>query len=181
MTRTYITSDHHFSHKNILKYEPDARSQWETIEQMNNDLVSIWNSIVRPEDKVYHLGDISMGKQGLEFARQLNGRKVLIKGNHDLQKLRDYVEIFDDVRAYHNLDDIILSHIPVHENQKHRYRANIHGHLHSKRVLNGLGEIDPWYISACVELNEFKPILFEEMAKRIQEVIKYDPQKNLLP
>lgn len=165
MARTYITSDHHFDHRNILKYEEVRSFRWSTVEQMNEDLISIWNSIVKPEDRVYHLGDISMGKSGLEFARRLNGRKILIKGNHDLQKLKDYVEIFDDIRASHSLDNVILTHIPVHEGQKHRYRANIHGHLHSKRVLNGLGEIDPWYISACVELNDFKPVTFENMMK----------------
>jgi calcineurin-like phosphoesterase family protein len=165
MSRVFLIADTHFNHTNILRHESQSRSRWNSVDQMNIDLVAIWNSIVNPDDRVYHLGDVAMNNKGLQFAAQLNGRKVLIRGNHDNEKLTKYVAIFDDIRATHEMDRVILSHIPVHENQKYRYRANIHGHLHSKRVLDSLGDIDPWYISVSVEQINFTPILFEELMK----------------
>jgi len=167
MTKVYLIADTHFNHTNILKHESMSRSRWDSVDQMNIDLVAYWNSIVSPNDRVYHLGDVAMNNKGLQFAAQLNGSKVLIRGNHDNEKLTKYVAIFDDIRATHEIDRVILSHIPVHENQKHRYRANIHGHLHSRKVLDSLGNIDPWYISVSAELINFTPVEFNKLIRGI--------------
>lgn len=87
--RTFFTSDLHFGHVNILNYT--KRRQYlgmrddETIVDMNDRLVRVWNAQVAPEDTVYVLGDFAMGKvaETVEYARQLNGTKHLVMGNHD--------------------------------------------------------------------------------------------------
>lgn len=92
----YISSDLHFSHVNLLKYCPNRRSGRElpelgTVEysnmvtNMNELIISNWNSIVSPEDETFLLGDIAMGKitEAPSLIRRLNGKKYLIKGNHD--------------------------------------------------------------------------------------------------
>jgi len=109
----------------------------------------------------------------------LNGDKVLIRGNHDIFKLEDYTAHFRDIRSYHVMNGMILSHIPVHVNQLGRFKKNIHGHLHSNRVMLPRGfdvrtnevlygdVIDPRYHSVCVEQTDFAPILFEDVQRRI--------------
>lgn len=77
----YFTSDHHFFHNNVIRY---CDRPYETVEQMNIDLVQKWNSVVGHEDIVYYLGDFSLAFRPVEiFSRQLNGHKKLIPGNHD--------------------------------------------------------------------------------------------------
>lgn len=136
---------------------------------MDLALVTYWNEIVRPEDVVYYLGDISMSKKGLETAELLNGKITLIMGNHDLQKSNRYLDIFHSVRAYKELSGYLLSHVPVHPSSKYRYVGNIHGHTHSKRVKFDNGEIDPWYYSVSVENTDYRPILLEEVIARMQK------------
>lgn len=84
------TSDWHFGHVNILKYCPQRRvylslSEDPTVEEMNEALVDLWNSQVKPGDTVYFYGDACMGKvdQTIEYIGRLNGTKHLILGNHD--------------------------------------------------------------------------------------------------
>jgi hypothetical protein len=104
----------------------------------------------------------------------LNGDKVLIKGNHDIFRLEEYTEHFREIRAYHVLSGMILSHIPIHETSLGRFGVNIHGHLHSNRVMKdmlhnrGVEVIDPRYHCVCVEQTDFRPILFEDVIKKIE-------------
>ena len=81
----YFTSDTHFNHTNILKYEPETRP-FETIEEMNETLIANWNNVVKEEDTVYVLGDFFMGMlDAIEpIYNRLNGKVILIRGNHDL-------------------------------------------------------------------------------------------------
>ena len=77
---------------------------------------------------------------------KLNGTKVLIRGNHDIFRLRDYQPYFKDIRGSHKLDNFVLTHIPVHPYCLPRWcEGNIHGHLHSN-TLN-----DPMYFNVSVE------------------------------
>lgn len=77
----FFTSDHHFCHANIIKY---CKRPFESVDQMNEDMVRRWNEVVGVEDTVYYLGDFSLAKQAVElFARRLNGEKHFIMGNHD--------------------------------------------------------------------------------------------------
>lgn len=85
-----ITSDLHFGHVNILKYEPSRREYLgmgptDGVPEMNEALVELWNRQVVEEDVVYLLGDVAMGKlpENLEYVRRLNGIKFLVPGNHD--------------------------------------------------------------------------------------------------
>lgn len=90
MAEIWFTSDTHFGHANIPKYCPGrvdtyAMEDEGDIGQMNEAMVAIWNDHVRPDDEVYHLGDLAMGKiaDSLEYVRQLHGKITLILGNHD--------------------------------------------------------------------------------------------------
>jgi len=86
---TFFTSDHHFCHANIIRFEPlnriDAHGvMFETVEQMDEFLIARWNEVVGVNDLVYHLGDMSYKRETLRAVLpRLNGRKILICGNHD--------------------------------------------------------------------------------------------------
>lgn len=85
----FFTSDHHFGHANILKYEDALRrnahgGQFHTVEQMDDYLIDQWNATVSPGDTVYHLGDLSFKLHTIEEVMPfLNGNVVLVVGNHD--------------------------------------------------------------------------------------------------
>lgn len=125
-------------------------------------MVKCWNSVVRPNDKVYHLGDVAMHHRYLPILERCNGTKVLIKGNHDTGKLSQYMPYFKDVRGSHQFDGKLLTHIPVHPASLGRWGINIHGHLHSNRVMLG-DVVDPRYFCASVELINYTPISYEEI------------------
>lgn len=176
MPSVFITSDTHFGHAGVTKFLREDGTKlrpWDSVEEMDEEMVKRWNETVKPTDKVYHLGDVVINRKALALMHRLNGDKVLIKGNHDIFKLTDYTQHFRDIRAYHVMNGLILSHIPVHESNLYRFGANIHGHTHSNRVMMtdqyGVTKIDPRYFCACVEQTDFRPILFEDVLKRIEE------------
>lgn len=81
---TFIMSDLHFSHKNILKFNPETR-QFRDVDHMNESIISEWNTKVKPDDTIYHLGDFAFAgnTKKREILDQLNGKKIFILGNHD--------------------------------------------------------------------------------------------------
>ena len=168
--KTFIVSDTHFGHHNICKFtraDGTPLRPWNEVAEMDEAMVTLWNETVQPNDKVYHLGDVVINRKALHLLYRLNGRKVLIKGNHDIFKLKDYAPFFDDLRAYHVLDNMLLSHIPVHPGSKGRFKANIHGHTHANVVLDERGNPDSWYIPVSVEHTEYRPIDLETIKARV--------------
>jgi len=140
---------------------------WTDPEQMNEDMIELWNNTVGPKDKVYHLGDVVINRRFLSLLHRLNGDQVLIKGNHDIFRLEEYLPFYRDIRGYHMLDKYMLTHMPIHEESLGRYAGNIHGHLHNNRVMKD-GKIDPRYLCVSVEHTEYKPINFEEVKQRFK-------------
>lgn len=177
MPSVWLTSDTHFGHEKTCtvfkKADGSPLRPFSCAEEMDEVMVSRWNERVKPADKVYHLGDVVISRKHLNTLRRLNGDKILIRGNHDIFKLADYTEHFRDIRGYHVMNGMILSHIPIHEQQLARFGCNIHGHLHSNRVMKGgkwgKDEFDPRYHCVCVEQTDFAPILFEDVVRRIKD------------
>ena len=185
MPSVFLVSDTHFGHTGVCRFtRTDGVTKlrpWDNADEMDEFMVKAWNERVKPTDKVYHLGDVVINRKALKIMHRLNGDKVLIRGNHDIFRDSEYREHFRELRAYHVMNGLILSHIPVHEASLGRFGCNIHGHLHANRVMKARGvdartgeilysdEIDPRYWCACVEQTDFAPILFEDALKRITE------------
>jgi calcineurin-like phosphoesterase family protein len=177
MPSVFLVSDTHFGHAGVCRFLRDDGTKlrpWDDPNEMDEEMVKRWNERVKPNDKVYHLGDVVINRKALNILRRLNGDKVLIKGNHDIFKLEDYTDHFRDIRGYHVMNGMILSHIPVHEESLGRFGVNIHGHLHANRVVKikhkgATPEVDHRYHCVCVEQTDFAPILFEDVLKRIKE------------
>ena len=185
MPATFLVSDTHFGHAGVCRFmRNDGVTKlrpWDDPAEMDEEMIRRWNDRVRPNDKVYHLGDVVINRKALPTLARLNGDKVLIRGNHDIFRDDEYREYFRELRAYHVLNGMILSHIPLHVDSLGRFGTNIHGHTHANRVMKPRGvdsktgnilysnEIDPRYHCVCVETTDYAPILFEDVLKRIKE------------
>jgi len=168
MSKTFLIGDTHFGHeKTCTSFKrPDGSPlrPFANAEEMNAEMIKRWNETVKPDDKVYHLGDVVMNKKFLYIVRQLNGRKVLIRGNHDICKTQEYIDVgFTEIYGVWALNDFVLSHVPLHpKNLEFRWKYNIHGHLHA-HVMD-----DDRYINVSVEQIDYTPIDFEVIRKRIE-------------
>ena len=185
MPAVFLTSDTHFGHAGVCRFtESDGVTKirpWTDPDEMDEEMIRRWNDTVRPNDKVYHLGDVVINRKALPTVSRLNGDKVLIRGNHDIFRDDEYRLYFRELRAYHVMNGMILSHIPLHEASLGRFGVNIHGHLHSNRVKKARGidaktgatlystENDVRYHCVCVEQTNYTPILFEDVIKRIKD------------
>ena len=185
MKDTFLYSDPHLGHKGVtvfLNKDGSPLRPWDDVDEMDEELVKRYNECVSPTSKVYFLGDCVINRKALKTLGRLNGDKVLIKGNHDIWQLKELTPYFRDIRAYHVMQGLIMSHIPVHEDSLARFRKNIHGHLHGNRVMlpesidsttgktiYSKTKIDPRYFSVCVEQTDFRPIAFEEALKRMKQ------------
>lgn len=187
--RTWIIADTHFGHRGVctfLRNDGSKLRPWNNPDEMDEALVQNWNSVVQDKDRVYVLGDVAINRRCLPTIGRCKGRKVLVKGNHDIFKMKDYSEYFDDIRAYvvgkcHSGKMYILSHIPVHpDSLGERWAVNIHGHLHSNLVTImdrntektdfGISTTftkipDPKYVCVSVENIDFTP-------KNLNDIIK---------
>lgn len=174
MANIFFASDHHFHHANILTFKRDDGTplrEFESVSHMNEHMVNCHNSVVRPHDKVYFLGDVSMQTtiEALEILRRMNGEKILIKGNHDLAKPGRYMEHFKDIRGSHQFEGMILTHIPIHSESLARWGVNVHGHLHHREVRMPLSQIpDRRYFNVSVERINYTPISLEQVKKQCQ-------------
>ena len=130
--KTFFTSDTHWGHRNILKY---CTRPFENIEEHDEALIRNWNSVVSPEDRVYHLGDFSMGKVSApSILYRLNGEKHFVWGNHDSEQTKKlpiwassqpYLEVIVDKQF------IVLCHYKFDVfNKSHKGGIQFFGHSH---------------------------------------------------
>ena len=190
MANLWFISDTHFRHENCWKLFKGADGlplrPFLSTEEMDECIIQRCNEVVRPQDHLYHLGDVSMMRPRF-VARQLNamnGHKRLIRGNHDIFKTKEYLEFFEEIHGMRVMDNILFSHIPVHPQSLGRFAANVHGHLHSGVVTRPAGpridcgvprwppttavEPDPRYVNISVEHTDYRPLSFEEVKQRIK-------------
>ena len=178
MANIFLIADTHFGHANILKFTqkdgitpirlvPETSEPFNSVEAMDEYMVMKWNSVVKPSDHVYHLGDVVLKAPGLGIIKRLNGHKRLVRGNHDIFKTRQYIEAgFDEIYGVRILDDMILSHIPLHPlSVKARWFGNVHGHLHNSLPQFGVG---PNYYNVSVEMIDYTPVPLEVVKQRLK-------------
>lgn len=153
--KNFITSDLHFYHQNIIKFCPETRGHYSSMDHMHDSMIREWNSEVSSEDHTYILGDVAfcVPKKAVEILQQLNGTKTLIIGNHDekLVKHWEFCDEFLQVTQYktikHNDRHIVMMHYPIARWDRQHYGSlHFHGHMHGKpTVLEGLRAMDVGY------------------------------------
>ena len=169
--KRHLIADTHFGHQNIIGY---TNRPFRDADHMNEMLILNWNLAVREEDLVYVLGDFCLSRK-LEtissLLKRLNGRKVLIMGNHDTRKPRDYVNCGFDAATRKPImaePGVILMHEPFEDTslicEKDLY---FFGHVHDKQC-----PMDEWPNCRCVSVERtgYRPI---DMQEAIAEMRKH--------
>lgn len=166
--RRFVISDTHWGHENILKFKRDDGSPlrpFASLDEMHNIMIHNWNSVVRPCDTVYHLGDVVINRKWLWIMEKLNGKKRLVRGNHDIFSTADFLKHFDEIYGVRAFPEkgVILSHIPLHPDSLDRWKYNIHGHTHSRVVKLPNGSPDKRYICVSVEHTNYAPVELDSL------------------
>jgi len=170
MPDTWVIGDTHFNHAKILTFKDYAGKParvFDNVDAMNECMMDNWNSVVKPDDTVYHLGDVLFGMDkdkwlSKNFSR-LNGKKNLILGNHDNPKI--LAPYFKNIMLWEVIfPGLLLSHTPQHAStlaETHRFgkqhMLNVHGHIHSNPSPAGP------YRCVSVEQINYTPINIEEL------------------
>ena len=139
--KIFFTSDLHFGHENVIRFD---NRPFNTVEEMDKEMIKRWNAKVGKGDIVYVLGDFiwkAATNEAVSIIRRLNGQIILIKGNHDrflhnaaAKKALAGIKDYDDICV--TLEDgttrrCILSHYFIPFYNGHRYQAiHLHGHSH---------------------------------------------------
>jgi calcineurin-like phosphoesterase family protein len=172
----YFTADTHFNHLNIIRH---CGRPFADVWQMNEQLIQNWNSCVKSSDEIYILGDFMFKGSGTEandIVKRLNGRKYLIKGNHD-KFIED--ETFDKsnfewILDYYVLNykkmKFILFHYPIFEWDGY-FGDSIHlyGHVHnsgnSYKQQKRFELLGKRAVNVGVDVNNHFPISIEQILK----------------
>ena len=137
----YVTSDLHFGHGNVIKYD---NRPFQDVEEMDRALIALWNNTVLQKDTVYILGDFSWyeGEKTNKILKQLHGKKILIVGNHDKKFLDDpefnrnlFAGIYDYFELKENHVRYVMFHYPIADfNGKLRGAIHLYGHIHNTNL-----------------------------------------------
>ncbi len=180
MKKLFFTSDHHFGHKNIIRF---SERPFESLEEMNETLIQRWNEKVGPKDDVFHLGDVGLCSPAelKPILDRLNGNIFLVKGNHEKSAVackdrftwvKDYYELkVDDPEAKGGRRLLILFHYAMRTwRSSHHGSFQLYGHSHG----NLPDDPEARAIDVGVDCHDFYPISYEE----VREIIL---QKNWEP
>ena len=160
----FFMSDPHFGHSKITDGTFIPKRPFKDADEMDQAIIDNCNSTVKPEDKLYILGDVAISKKKICLVDQINCRKTLILGNHDIFNTKEYLPYFDNIRAIRVFDGFIATHIPIHPDSLGRFKYNVHGHTHFNSI------IDERYINVCVEKTNYRPIELSEILKIIKNL-----------
>lgn len=172
----YAISDLHFDHTScIYKHKnpdgtflrekfwlggpnPTNADREAATKRMNDYIITMINAVVRPQDHLYIVGDVGMSPGSIKLAHSLHCHKTLIGGNHDVYKLKKYLDAgFKEVRGVRVLNHVCFTHIPIHESCMWRFIGNAHGHIHTRPSPEG-----PYYNLSC-EVLDYRPVSLEDI------------------
>ena len=173
-SKTFLVSDLHLWHSNIIRY---CNRPFSDVQEMSNRLIQNWNDAIKPDDRVFFLGDFAFGTRDtvIKSGQRLNGRKVFIYGNHDKYNPQVYYDAgFEHVSRWPIViqNKYLLSHAPFRIDGNQIYPGpliNIHGHVHDK--LEYAPTISSRSACVCVERWDYKPVELT-VIKRMIEVSK---------
>lgn len=188
MAKVFFTADTHFGHENVIRFD---NRPFNSVEDMDREMIKRWNNKVDKGDIVYVLGDMiwkSMTNNAEHLIKSLNGQIILIKGNHDrfianakakkaLAGIKDYDDIVVTL-ADGSMRRCVLSHYFMPFYSAHQYKTILlHGHSHCSeesiieleiaKDLNKRGFLNEIYNVGCMHWN-YEPVTLDEIlsAKR---------------
>lgn len=165
MSKTFITSDLHLNHTNIIDY---CDRPFTSVQKMNKILIDNWNNIINKEDKVYFLGDLcfSAKRKNMKYwLNKLNGEIIFIKGNHDKST---NIEFNQTIILNHKGHELLL----IHNYFEAPYNWKgwiISGHSHNKAPYIDRRKRK---INVSVDVTNFKPVNIDEIIKIVEQGVQ---------
>jgi calcineurin-like phosphoesterase family protein len=181
----FFTSDHHWCHPNIIKH---SNRPFKDVDEMNEVMVARWNEVVKPQDTVYHLGDVVVGnpKKARPYLDRLNGTIHLVHGNHDpgnamkpacrdrFETIQPYLELkFQDPDAPRGKRHIMLFHYSMRSwNSRYHNTWHLFGHSHGNLPPHGKS------FDVSVDCHNFYPLSYDQVKAKMAtlDVGKFDFQ-----
>jgi len=171
--KIFFTSDTHFFHTNIIRY---CKRPYRSTEEMNESLINNWNSVVPPDGIVFHLGDFCFAGSDKvkELTSKLNGKIILIKGNHD-HISRTMERFFEHVSYEMSIEidkhKLYLNHYPFLTYAgiyNSRPTIQLFGHVHSGIHNSGKDKGRLKYLFTTqydvgVDNNDYTPVSWEKI------------------
>ena len=180
--KVFFTSDTHFYHSNIINF---CGRPFKSVEVMNETLIANWNSVVGPDDIVFHLGDFCLGgsAEWTNILNRLNGKIYLIVGNHDIKNLRQgYYSRFEHIAMQMHIEvgkqKIYLNHCPfLCYGGAYRDTWQLFGHVHTSKQNTGIDAprlhmLFPTQYDVGVDNNNFTPVSFEQVRRIIEKQVE---------
>lgn len=171
MREIWVSSDPHFGHANILKFEDKDGKKFrgdlfKDVDEMNEKILYNHNKKVAPGDIWYCLGDVYFGDANKADAllSRMNGKKRLVIGNHDNPKSQVLLKHFEKMMIWRNFPEkrILMTHVPVHEStlfEFAKYDYNVHGHIHQHESPNRN------YINMSMENINYDPVNIDDIVR----------------
>lgn len=162
MPKKFYIADWHYGHANVIGFD---NRPFLNVEEMNIELIRRWNSVVSAGDLVYILGDMFWCKssEAIPILKQLNGQKILIKGNHDRCNDGEFKKQFVEIAEYLEVEEdgkakVVLCHYPIPCFKNHFYgQYHMYGHVHTSfehnMMLNVRRQMEQLYGHRCRMLN----------------------------
>lgn len=175
MSHVYFIGDLHFGHSGIERF----RTQFPSESVHRQYLMDTWSELITKRDVVYVMGDAAFTQEGLMDIGTLSGRKILIRGNHDLLPTESYLSVFEEVYGMLAWKGLWLTHAPIHPTELYG-RSNVHGHCHRGGPVEVVSNLNSFrgvqlgqqatYFNTCAEHlpTPYKPIEYHEMKELIQ-------------
>ena len=153
----FVISDLHFGHANIIKI---ANRPYKNVNEMDEDLIKRWNSVAKSDDTIYIIGDFALKVK--KYISKLNGKKILITGNHDKLEQDDYSYFEKVYRNYHectiNNQKYVMCHYPmISWNGMFRNSILLYGHIHNSHKPFEKVNLPNAFCVNC-EMNNYTPI-----------------------
>lgn len=184
MSDYFITSDLHLSHDQEFLYSPRGFS---SIKEMNEAIVEKWNTIVKPEDIIYNLGDMAMNdiSAAIPYLKQLNGFQWWIRGNHDsMKKIQQITDECKNISLISNPEAswatmfkygkiyCYLSHYPTltaNYDEKHfnQHVIALHGHTHQQ--INFMYPNNPFCYHVGMDSHNCTPVSLDEIVTEVRQ------------
>lgn len=168
MKKIFLIADTHFGEESMRKYE---NRPFRDAAHMDAELIARWNEAVSADDKVYVLGDFGADGYEAKVLEELNGRKYLVKGNHDVKSNQVYRDFgFEEVYDCPIIIDEywILSHEPLYVNTNMPY-ANLFGHVHNSPLIKDFS--NQHYCVSAERIN-YTPIDFEVVKQSVKKAVE---------
>lgn len=160
MANVKFVSDLHLGDERIVV---GFRRQFSTPREHDEYIIDRLVEDSHKNDVLFILGDCCTNEESVELLRPVRGKKILLKGNHDITDTMLLLSVFHEVHGLHRYKNFWLSHCPIHPDELFK-KINIHGHVHTKTIQ------DHRYVNVCLENINYKPITLNAIRKYLKSL-----------